>query len=193
MPDGQTVDLIVELEDVEDKLNTDSLVFIKKSEEPEGMWCGVSGGTFDLVSSERGKGLVLRGTVTTDSFSWWGVAKCHVKVAAHQIQSAGTQKLRFIVYSGAPVGSYPIPRNLDEVRKDPASSRNTLVPMLRGFFMYQHSRKGEEVVLRDGLEFTIQVQGKKNSVVKSPSAVRECDKLSLEAAARSYNMSLWAN
>jgi hypothetical protein len=36
--------------------------------------------------------------------------------------------------------------------------------------VYQHSRKGEEVVLRDGLEFTIQVQGKKNSVVKSSSA-----------------------
>ena len=69
VPDGQTVDLIVELEDVDDKLNTDSLVFIKKSEEPEGMWCGVSGGTFDLVPSDRGKGPVLRGRVATDSFS----------------------------------------------------------------------------------------------------------------------------
>ncbi len=68
------------------------------------------------------------------------------------------------------MGSYPIPRNLDEVRKDPASSRNTLVPTLRGFFMYQHSRKGEEVILGDGLEFTIQVQGKKNSVVESSTA-----------------------
>jgi hypothetical protein len=169
VPDGQTVDLIVELEDVEDKLNTDSLVFIKKSEEPDGMWCGVSGGTFDLVPSEREKGRLLRGRVTTDSFSLWGVAKCHVKVAAHHIESDGKRKLRFIVYSGAPVGSYPIPRNTYEVRKDPASSRNTLVPMLRGFFMYQHSQVREEVVLRDGLEFTIQVQGKKDGVVKSSS------------------------
>jgi hypothetical protein len=75
VPDGLTVNLIVELEDVEGNLNTDSLVFIKKSEEPDGVWCGVSGGTFDLVPSECGKGLVLRGRVATDSFSWWGVAK----------------------------------------------------------------------------------------------------------------------
>jgi hypothetical protein len=40
--DNQTVDLIVELE-----------------EEPDGMWCGVSGGIFDLVPSECGKGLLL--------------------------------------------------------------------------------------------------------------------------------------
>jgi hypothetical protein len=167
--DGQTVDLIVELVEVDDNLNTDSLVFIKKSEESESMWCGVSGGTFDLVPSESGKGLLLRGRVTTDSFSLWCVAKCHVKVAAHHIESDGRRKLRFIVYSGAPVGSYPIPRNKDDVRKDPASSRNTLVPMLRGFFMYPHSQMREEVVLRDGLEFTIQVQGTKNGVVKSSS------------------------
>jgi hypothetical protein len=38
VPDGQTVDLIVELEDIDDILNTDSLVFIKKSQEPDGMW-----------------------------------------------------------------------------------------------------------------------------------------------------------
>jgi hypothetical protein len=50
VPDGQTVDLIVELE-----------------------------------PSECGKGLLLRGRVATDSFSWWGVAKCHVKVAAHHV------------------------------------------------------------------------------------------------------------
>jgi hypothetical protein len=101
-------------------------------------------------------------------------AKCPVKVAAHHIgvdtESGHRRKLRFIVYSGAPVGSYPIPRNLDEVRKDPASSRNTFVPMLRGFFMYQNSQVQEEVVLRDGLEFTIQVQGEKNGVVKSSAA-----------------------
>jgi hypothetical protein len=41
--------------------------------------------------------------------------------------------------------------------------------MLRGFFMYQHSQKREEVVLRDRLDFTIQVQEKKNGVVKSSS------------------------
>jgi hypothetical protein len=74
--DGQTVDLIVELEDVGSKLNTDSLVFIKKSDELDSMWCGVSGGTFDLVPSESGKGLLLRARVATDSFSSWGVAKC---------------------------------------------------------------------------------------------------------------------
>jgi hypothetical protein len=37
--------------------------------------------------------------------------------------------------------------------------------------MYQHSQEQEEVVLRNGLEFTIQVQGKKNGVVLSSSTV----------------------
>ena len=128
----------------------------------------MSGGTFDLVPSERGNCPVLRGRVATDSFSDWGVAKCHVKVAAHHVgvdtERVHRRKLRFIVYSGAPVWSYPIPRNTCLVRKDSASSRNTLVPMLCGFFMYQHSQAQEEIALKD-------VQGKKNSVVISSSAV----------------------
>jgi hypothetical protein len=163
VPDGQTVDLIVELEDVEDNLNTDSLVFIKRSEELDGMWCGVSGGIFDLVPSDCGKGLVLRGRVATDSFSWWGVAKCHVKVAAHHINSDGRRKLRFIVYSGAPVGSYPIPRNKDDVRKDPASSRN-IAWLLH---VSAQPKGGRSCPQRWS---GVQVQGKKNSVVKSSSA-----------------------
>jgi hypothetical protein len=43
--------------------------------------------------------------------------------------------------------------------------------MLCGFFMYQLSQAQEEIVLKDGLEFTIQVQGKMNGVVISSSAV----------------------
>jgi hypothetical protein len=43
--------------------------------------------------------------------------------------------------------------------------------MLSGFFMFQHSQAQEEVVLRDGLKFKIQVQEKKNRVVTPSSAV----------------------
>jgi hypothetical protein len=154
VPDGQTVDLIVELDDVDDNLNTDSLVFIKKSEVPDGIWCGLSGGTFDLVPSERGKGLVLRGRVSTNSFSWFGVACCHVKVAAHHIQEGQKRRLQFIIYSGEPKGSYPIPRNF----KDLTSFPGTHAPKLCGFFMFQRSQG--PIVLKHGREFTIQVEAK---------------------------------
>ncbi len=156
MSDGQTVDLIVELEDVEDNynLNTDSLVFIKKPEEPDDMWCGVSGCTFDLVPSERGKGLVLRGMVASNSFSWYGVACCHVKTAAHHVQKLQNRRLQLIIYSGEPKTSYPIPRNL----MDLTSFQGTYVSKLCHFFVFQSSQG--LIVLKHGVEFTMQVEVK---------------------------------
>ena len=113
----------------------------------------MSGGTFDLVPSEGGKGLVLRGRVATDSFSWWGVACCHVKVAAHHIQKGQNRRLQFIIYSGEPKGSYPIPRNL----MDLTSFQGTHAPKLCGFFMF---RSQSPSVLKHGVKFTIQVEAK---------------------------------
>jgi len=154
-PDGllRPVNLIVELMNFEAGINTDSLVFIKKSSSSDDApWCGVSGGEFSVVPTEKGPR--LRGQIKTDSFSLWGVAFCHVKVAAHHIQIHGQRKLTFIFYSGEPTGCYPIPRNLD----DPLPT-GPYAPMLSGFFTFQHNEGPEgPLVLKDGLEFEIKVE-----------------------------------
>ena len=85
MPDGQSVDLIVEV-DVEGGVNTNALAFVKRSSaSADDVWGGVIGGEFETLPSPTG--LRMRGRITTSSFSFWGVACCHAKVAMHHSPS----------------------------------------------------------------------------------------------------------
>jgi hypothetical protein len=127
LPDGKEVDLIFEV-DVDDTINTNSLIFIRKStSSADQAWHSVGGGAFEIMPAEDG--LRLRGKITTDSFSLWGVGCCHAKVAAHHICIGQERKLRFIFYSGEPKGSHPIPRDLKDVR----TCEKTHAPLLSGF------------------------------------------------------------
>ena len=90
VPDGEPVDLIVELSGTHcgHILKPDSLIFIMKSEAPaDNSWRGVEGGKFEMLP----QGDRVRGKITTGSFSWWSIACCNVKVVAHHIQVPGHQ------------------------------------------------------------------------------------------------------
>jgi len=123
----------------------------------------VSGGEFTMVPTETGPR--LRGRIKTDSFSFWGVAFCLVKVAAHHIQiGQAPRKLRFIVYSSELRGSYPIPKDMNNL----LTFKGTYAPMLSGFFTFQHNEG--LLVLKHGLDYEIQLEC--DGVLKSSSVVR---------------------
>ena len=125
-------------------------------------WCGVSCGEFMMVPTETGPR--LGGRIKTDLFSFWGVACCHVKVAAHHIQiGQAPRKLRFIVYFGEPKGSHPIPRDMNDL----LTYKGTYAPMLSGHFPFQHNEG--PLVLKHGLDFEIQLEC--DGVHKSSSVV----------------------
>jgi len=159
MPDGQSVDLIVEV-DVEGGVNTNALAFVKRSSaSADDVWGGVIGGEFETLPSPTG--LRMRGRITTSSFSFWGVACCHAKVAMHHIHDGRARKLNLIVYSGAPEGSYPIPRDWNHVQN------NVHTPMLKGFCMLQNS-EGQPILMKHGKEFEVRLEC--DGVTKSQKA-----------------------
>ena len=169
VPDGGSVDLIVEISNTHDghALNMNSLTFIKKSNDE---WRGVSGGKFEMVAHAGGRQR-LRGRITADSFSPWGVACCHVNVVAHHIQHGEMRKLVFLVYSGEPPVCCPIPRDVNKLYK------NTYVPELSGFITLSN-RAGDPLVLKHDGEIQIECNG----IVSDPQTWRHAASSSISCA-----------
>jgi len=69
----------------------------------------------------------------------------------HHIQDGQTRKVNLIVYSGAPTGSFPIPRNLSNIQQ------NVHVPMLSGFSMLEHG-EGGPILMKHGVEFKLHLE-----------------------------------